>query len=211
MNNFVQTIKDTLPEDDITASDLAILFPGSEHHRYGLVKRAIAQKNIIPLRRGLYSMAAKHRRKPFNLNVVAQHVYGPSYISFESALSVHGWIPEAVMTTTSACTKRNRVFETPLGMFTYLKIPSKNFYRDTQIIASPAGSYFLARPWKAILDYVYTFKKNWKGVAPLVKSLRIEESNLVTLNEYDIHSLDDYYHQTRISKFLKSVVKDLNL
>ena len=51
-----------------------------------------------------------------------------SYISFESALSHHGLIPETVYETTSATFTKNKVFENSLGRFSFAYSPVDPFY-----------------------------------------------------------------------------------
>ena len=81
---------------------------------------------LIPIRRDLY-LIKNAKRTLLNCFEIAPIIYGPSYVSFESALSYHGWIPEAVRTTTCASVKRAKEFETPLGIFSYEHIPIKAF------------------------------------------------------------------------------------
>ncbi|HSW71384.1 MAG TPA: hypothetical protein VLH77_05335 [Gammaproteobacteria bacterium] len=66
-------------------------------------------------------------RKPHPFEL-AQYIYGPSYISLESALSFHKLIPETVYTVTSTTVKRSREFQTPLGVYSFLHLPPENFY-----------------------------------------------------------------------------------
>ena len=51
--------------------------------------------------------------------LLANHILGPSYVSVDTALSYHGWIPERVYEVASITTKASRKFTTPLGVFTY--------------------------------------------------------------------------------------------
>ena len=57
----------------------------------------------------------------------------PSFISFESALSYHGLIPEAVCEVTSSChlSKKKR-FETSIGIFSYTHSPVKPFFLEVE-------------------------------------------------------------------------------
>lgn len=73
---------------------------------------------IIQIRRGLYVLGNIYRRD-ISLHVLANLIYGPSYISFESALSYYGFNPERVVNPTSVCFKRKKQYSTPLGVFTY--------------------------------------------------------------------------------------------
>jgi predicted transcriptional regulator of viral defense system len=159
-----------------------IPIPGSEDRRYGLVKRAIANGEIIHTRRGLYCLAPKYQKKTINLYALAQHVYGPSYIILESALSCHGWIPEAVYTMTSVSFKKAKEFNTTLGVFSYNRVPQKLFYAGVERLADEEGNIFLmAKPIKALSDYVYVQKKDWTGLKPVVESLRVEEEEFTSL------------------------------
>src|SRR3990172_882516 len=114
MNKLTERIFESMPACPFASHDVATLFPASEDRRYGLVKRAIAHGEIIHIRRGLYCLAPKYQRRSVNLYALAEHVYGPSYVSLESALSWHGWIPEAVHTITCASFKKSKEFKIPL-------------------------------------------------------------------------------------------------
>ena len=53
--------------------------------------------------------------------LLAGSIYGPSYISFEFALSYYGLIPEAVHVVTCASfeKKKKKTYDTIFGTFTY--------------------------------------------------------------------------------------------
>ncbi len=123
MGRYADFIKENPKSDFFSSGELAIWQPGSDDSRYGQVKRAIASGEIEGIRRGLYILGPKHRRTSPHLFALAQHIYGPSYISCESALSFWGLIPERVYTTTSMTSKRSTEFQTPLGIFSFQHIP----------------------------------------------------------------------------------------
>ena len=206
MNKSFKTILWHHPRPYLTEVELAILLTGSPDSRYGKVKRGLAQGDLLRIRRGLYSIA--HRKKdddkphPFEL---AQYIYGPSYISLESALSFHQLIPEAVYTITSVSLKRAKTFSTPLGNFSYQHLPIENFYLQVEIIQENGHPFFMAKPWKAICDYVYCYKKNWVNIGPLSENLRIHIDALPLLRAEEAQCLDDYYASARVSRFLKGV------
>lgn len=81
---------------------------------------------LVKIRRGLYTINLPFKEPPDTFEL-AEIIYGPSYISMESALSYHGWIPEAVYTITSATTRRKKLFKTPLGVFAFFNFPVNNF------------------------------------------------------------------------------------
>ncbi len=80
---------------------LAELVGGSAARRYGLVNRAIKEGALLRIKRGTYVLAPDYRAEPLHPFAVAQSLLPGSYISFETALSYHGWIPESVFTTAS--------------------------------------------------------------------------------------------------------------
>ena len=79
----------------------------------------LRRKDLVRVKKGLYVFGKDYRHRPFSHEVLANLIYGPSYISFESALGYYGLIPEKVTRTTSACLKRNKHLKTPIGEFVY--------------------------------------------------------------------------------------------
>ena len=102
MTNLVDKILEQIPYDTITDTELSGLLEGSEASRHNQLKRVLAKGELLHIRRGVYQLAKRYQRKPLNPFELAQKIYGPSYISFESALSYHGLIPEAVYSISSA-------------------------------------------------------------------------------------------------------------
>jgi predicted transcriptional regulator of viral defense system len=210
MNKLTEKIFENVPYGYFTSQDVATLFPESEDKRYGLVKRAIAGGEIIHIRRGLYCLAPKYQKKSINLYALAQHIYGPSYVSLESALSWHGWIPEAVYTLTSVSSGKSKEFKTPLGAFSYSRVPQKVFYAGVERLTDEAENIFLmASPMKALADYVYVHKKDWAGLKPAAESMRIEPEEFESVTSEDLDALIENYTSRRVQKFIKGLRKDL--
>jgi hypothetical protein len=212
MNKVLERVFERLPWSQFTTQDLAVLFPGSEDRRYGLVKRALASGEIIRIRRGLYCLAPKYQKKSVNLYALAQHVHGPSYVSLESALSWHGWIPEAVHAVTSVSFKKSREFKTPLGVFSYDRVPQRVLYSEVERLADASGNVFLmAKPLKALADYVYVRKRDWAGIEAVVSDLRIEPEELEQITGGMLDALSGNYCDPRVKRFLERLREDLNL
>ena len=106
----------------------------------GIVKRAIGNGEIIHVRRGLYCLSQKFNRYGISRNVLANLVYGPSYVSMETALSVHGWIPEAVHSVVSVSLGRAKTFETPVGYFDYVQISQTPLFAAVERIVGESSS-----------------------------------------------------------------------
>jgi predicted transcriptional regulator of viral defense system len=212
MNKLTDRIFENTPHGYFTSQDVATLFPESPDTRFGLVKRAIAGGEIIHIRRGLYCLAPKYQKRKVNLYALAQHIYGPSYISLESALSWHGWIPEAVYTLTSVSSGKSKEFQTPLGVFSYSRAPQSLFYTGVERVSDEGSDVFLmATPVKALADYVYVNGKDWVGLKPAAESLRIEAEEFETVTVDDIDALVENYKSRRVRKFIKGLRRDLKL
>jgi hypothetical protein len=160
--SFLEEILRQRPTPYLTDGELEHLLDSTQNSRFSKVKRLIAQGKLLHIKRGLYCITEKvgYPTKPHPF-CLAQYIYGPSYISLESALSYHQLIPEAVYTTTSVCTKRSKEFHTPLGVFSFNHLPGINFFTEVELIKEDDYQFFMAKPWKAICDYVFCYKKDW--------------------------------------------------
>lgn len=186
-----------------TQVDVAMAIGGSPYSYHGLIKRALANGEILNIRRGLYCLAPKYQKNPVSVYSLAEPVYGPSYISLETALSHHGWIPEAVYTCTNVCYHSAKEFTTPLGVYSYTPVPQHTFYLGVERQKDKNGNvFFMATPAKALADYVYVHHLNWKGIATATMSLRIEEEDLLSVKPQELSNLLDNYKNSRIKQFL---------
>lgn len=191
-------------------SELALWVEGSADRRDALLKRAMAAGEIIRIRRGLYMLAPPFQRDAPNSLELAQHVYGPSYIGLESALSFHGWIPEAVYTVTSVSLNRSRVFETPVGRFDFVRVPQTCFFTDVECheLSGSNGSVLVSSPLKALADIVHVRNLN-EPLGGLLSSFRIE----VDLKEWvpmaSVNGLIGNYSSRSVIGFLEQVRKEI--
>ena len=128
MQHLTEIAFEKASEGIFTRPEVACWVGGSDHRQFNLIKRALATGEVIHVRRGLYCLAPKYLREKVDLLVLAQRIYGPSYVSLETALSYHGWIPEAVYTITSTAMDRSREFTTPVGQFSFTRVPQNVFY-----------------------------------------------------------------------------------
>jgi predicted transcriptional regulator of viral defense system len=162
--------------------------------------RMVANGDIIQIVKGLYETDPT---MPGHL--LAGSIYGPSYISFEYALSYHSLIPEAVYTITCASfeKKKKKKYETPFGTFTYRDIPSEAFPLGLEVIQEGDYYYRIATAEKALCDKLYTMPPvaNLTELhVLLVDNLRIDESELRKLDRNVIASYGESYHTTNIKK-----------
>lgn len=88
------------------------------------------------------------------LFLIANRIYSPSYISFESALSYYGFIPEGVPTIYSATSRKTAAYSTPLSNFSYRNLKAQLMV-GVRMIKAGNQQVRLAEPEKALLDYLY--------------------------------------------------------
>jgi predicted transcriptional regulator of viral defense system len=89
------------------------------------------------------------------LNILANKIIQPSYISLESALSYYQVIPERVYGVTSVTSKKTARFESRWGIFNYRKIKPSLLFGYDIIPDNQNGHFLIAKLEKAILDYLY--------------------------------------------------------
>lgn len=63
---------------------------------------------IIRVKKGLYVLGTDYRHTPIHRGLLANLLFGPSYVSCEYALSYYGFIPERVVIVTSMTVKRKK-------------------------------------------------------------------------------------------------------
>ena len=187
-----------------THAEVSCWVGGTTDRRHALLKRALAAGEVLRIRRGLYILAPRFVSRKPDPFVLAQRIYGPGYISLESALSRHGWIPEATYGITSASLARSCEFDTPLGHFSFARVPQKTLYAGVERVETgeDGGSFFVASPVKALADYVYVHQCDWASVQPLIESLRIEEELLAGLSPEVLRGLASNYASKRVRRFL---------
>ena len=158
------------------------------------IQRMVENNELFPVTRGLYST-----NKNIDSCYLASYIYGPSYLSFEFALSYYGLIPEGVKSYSSATYKKNRSkrYITPFGNFFYWDVPSEAFPYGIKYIKNENHSFCIASVEKALCDKLYTLPplKNIDEIEELLfNDLRIDEEEFNKLNNKDITFLSTKYH-----------------
>jgi hypothetical protein len=147
------------------------------------VTTLLRTRQILRVKKGLY--VRNDRNELFSREILANLVYGPSYLSLEYALAYHGLTPEAVHTATSVTTQKNKVFETPVGRFEYRHL-SLRFYPDgiERVELGENRGFLMACPEKALFDTLYLRTPSLRAAeiaAYLFENLRIDEGRFSAL------------------------------
>ena len=168
-------IRERIPNDIFTVLELNALLSGYQN-KAAKISSMIHHRHIIPLRRGLYTFAEPLRRGLLSDGVMANSIYGPSYVSEEFALSYYGLIPETVHRVTSITLGRSRVFTNDFGVFSYRYCRSKAYSVGVGLAGDEHHRFLIASPYKALYDKVL-YDRRWDGDDPecyLEEDLRID-------------------------------------
>jgi len=170
---------------------------------------------LIRLKRGLYSIPGSVTGQHLSRELIANHLYGPSYISFESALSYYGIIPERVFLVKSATLKRKKTYNTPVGHFHYLHVPEAYYPIGIHIeIIDNSYAYIMARPEKAICDLILTTSglrlQSVKSVREyLLEDLRIEAGSLLSFDTQIISECSTLGYKNRDMQYLLKFINEV--
>ncbi len=124
--------------------------------------------SLIRLKKGLYVVSPSVTGKELSVELIANHIYGPSYVSMESALRFYGLIPETVYNTFSMTLKRSRTFSNSLGQFIYTSCPPDYYHIGITSIISQDHAFLIASPEKSLCDLIaHTPKLNIRSVKSL--------------------------------------------
>lgn len=109
---------------------------------------------IVRLKRGLYVVNPQVSDVPISTELIANHLYGPSYVSMLSALRYYGLIPEAIQEMQSLTVKHSRTFENRFGVFRYLNCPADYFSIGLTQQKTGDAYFVVASPEKALCDLI---------------------------------------------------------
>lgn len=212
------TLKDKIIEAGfadyvLTDVDLDGLLDGTPAARYGMVNKALKEGELIRIRRGLYIIADRYRRRKLSKFYLASRITPYSYISLESAMSYYGWIPERVATVTSVLAgSRTKKFTTPFGEFVFYQLPVNEYEflaGVTRVEEIKGEPFFIASPLRALADYVYIKKIDWEHIDYLTSGLRIDAEQLTQIKHSDFFEIKKVYRSKWVLNFLDSLKQEL--
>lgn len=147
--------------------------------------------------------------------LLASSIYGPSYISFEYALSYYGLIPERVTTITCATfdKKKKKEYNTDFGVFTYRDIPSSAYPEEILLKEKDSYSYQIATAEKALCDKLYTLSPliNYSNLENMLfNDLRIDKETFDKLDTDKINKLSKLYHSRNVELLARYMRRNIN-
>ncbi len=176
------------------------------------ISELLKSGELQALRRGLYVPGPEIDLPVPELFLLANHLRGPSYVSLESALAHHGFIPERVYEISSATLKTSKTYTTPVGRFSYQYLPAPYYSFGLQrTTLAPQQVALIASPEKAICDKIVLtngliLRSVRQASAFLREDLRIEATDLRNL---DIHVIQSWITDAPKKSSLAMLVKTL--
>ncbi len=158
------------------------------------IHRMLSRGMLIQLKRGLFVKAPAYggHIRPFE---IANLLYGPSHVSFETALGYYGLIPERVDTVISATSKRKAQFSTPVGRFEYRYLNQARYAIGFTWQHEEGHAFLIATPEKALADVIAGIP----GMAMramgrfLEEDLRVDIDEVLRLDPVQMESIANAY------------------
>jgi len=144
---------------------------------------------VYPLKRGLYELIYP-KELILDDMFVANKLYSPSYVSFETALSNYSIIPEVSMAVTSVTTKPTRKFKNKHGLFTYRTV-KKEAFTGYYVEKHRSFDILIAEPEKALIDYLYF--KTYRSKKFDIKEERLDKEVISKLSKKKIEKYARLY------------------
>ncbi len=168
-------------------------------------------KYIIRLKRGLYVVNPEYSGKTLSSELIANHIYTPSYVSMSSALRYYGLIPESVYIHQSMTLKHSREFNTPLGVFDYKYIAREAFSLGVKSVNRGDYAFLIASPEKALCDLVAnTSNLNLRYLKDV--EIYLEQDIRMDIEEFykfDTSILEEYLRVGKKAESIATILKYL--
>lgn len=172
----------------------------------------VKQELLIQVKRGLYVPGTKLNIARPEPVLVANHLYGPSYISLDTALSHWGFIPERVYEISSVTTNISRMYKTAVGRFSYKNMPLPYYsFGIKQVSLTNKQTVLMASMEKALCDKIIAtpgvlLRSVKQTLELLIEDFRIDENNLQKLEIATISSwLEDAPKENSLITLVKAL------
>lgn len=132
-----------------TTQDLSVIWQVSDKvSLYSSIQYYIRAGKLRRVHKGIYTLA----QKEYDSLELAQKLVRPSYISFHTALAIHG-INFQLYTTTHSIALKSKQLTVDQEKFAYHQLKDRVFYDSLGL--EDKTTYFIAGPERAICDSLY--------------------------------------------------------
>lgn len=197
-------------------SVLEIIYPNIQSLA-AKAKRIEDRGDIIRLKRGMYVVNPEISGQLINEFLIANHLYGPSYVSMQSALSYYGLIPERVYSITSMTTGLAKQYSNKIAEFTYTHCSVKYYNIGLRREEKGGTRFMIATPEKALCDLmIYTSNLNLRYVSEIKRYLEEDlRLDIEELRKFDLNILrecrDNGKKKDMITKLIKVIENERNI
>ena len=160
---------------------------------FAVLKKLVDNKILIKIERGRYLLNNKDI-KTFN---IANLLYSPSYISFETALNFHGMLSQFPYEITSATAKKSMHKKVNDISYSYSHLKNDLFFGYVK-----KNNSLIAEPEKALLDQIYLSLKGFKKT-------NIDEYDFSIVKKGKLKEYFLKYPKTKQNKRMKDIVKQI--
>jgi len=187
---------------------LETLFTSYKHPQKKITN--LEQKgSLIRLKRGLYVVSPTVSARLLSVELIANHLSGPSYVSMQAALRHYRLIPESVHTTTSLTLKTAKIYKNSIGRFEYIHCTSDYYSIGIRQVVENDYAYLIASPEKALCDLiVYTPKLRLRFVKNM--EIYLEEDIRFDMDEFykmDVTIFEQCAHVSKKKTEINNLVK----
>jgi len=177
------------------------------------IVKLVEEGALVTLKKGVYVLGSALRRESLNVPLIANNLYGPSCVSLDWALAWHGLIPEGVIGITSVTSRRAKVYQTPVGSFSYQHIPAELVYTGARVERfNGDAACLLAAPTKALCDKIL-LTRNLRLFSAAAMEVFLEDDLRVdreSLEDIEMDVLDGYRqagHKADLIDLLEQVLE----
>jgi hypothetical protein len=211
-NQAIEILRERAPSNELFYSFVMDCLKDYHSPRVKL-SHLIQTGALIRVKKGIYIFGPLFSKNETCLEMLANLIFGPSYISLEWALSYYGMIPEKVEEITSVTFKVKKQFDTPIGRFSYAHIDLDRYPSDVLLIErSHSQKFFIASREKALCDTLIIRRGRISSIKyikeVLFEDFRIEIDEILKLNIQtikQINSKKSHSALTFLIKFLEKV------
>ena len=161
---------------------------------------------ILRLRKGLYTLNEEDRKIHPSRLFLANQIYSPSYVSCEYALGYYALIPEKVEDVTSVTTKKTASFRNPFGLFRYQHLKPSLFFGYRKIEDENNFPAFVAKPEKAVLDFLYLNLSQFKNEFPDIFEHSYRFQNTSLLKKGRLREMAKAYKNEKFSRVVTNFI-----
>lgn len=170
--DFLKTLA-SLDKGFFTTADLEKITGLSRNSLKVAIHRQVIKGVLTKIMRGLYQSSFN----PIDVTKIANQLYYPSYLSFESALSLHGILSQIPYSKIFATTRRSKKMILDATEVEFHQLDEKLFF-GYQLV----NGIYLAEPEKALLDQLYLAHRGKTTIN--IKELSLAKINKKKLEEY---------------------------